>query len=74
MEGPKDLERLYMEAAPVVDGLSLKILSGGADEEITEHMKIWADIQRKMGYRQILNIFLSIYRASSRGGFQRRAE
>ena len=46
----EELELLYMEAAAVVDNLSLQILTGGEDEDIVEHLKIWTNVQKKMGF------------------------
>jgi hypothetical protein len=50
MEGGEELERLYMQAAAVVDNLSSKMLIGGTEEGVMEHLNLWRDVQIKLGY------------------------
>jgi hypothetical protein len=50
MEGGEELERLYMQAAAVVDNLSSKMLIGGTEEGGMEHLNLWRDVQIKLGY------------------------
>ncbi len=44
------LEELYMKASAVVDNLSLKMLVGGTEQGIEEHLDSWAGVQKNMGY------------------------
>lgn len=44
------LERLYMQAAAVVDNLSSRMLIGGTEEGVREHLNLWADVQKELGY------------------------
>ena len=46
----EELERLYMQAAAVVDNLSSKIMVGGTEEGIVQHLGKWMSIQKEMGF------------------------
>jgi hypothetical protein len=48
-EHGEELERLYMQAASVVDNLSSKIMVGGTEEGVLEHLGLWGEIQREIG-------------------------
>ncbi len=49
-ENGDELERLYMEAASVVDDISSKVLVGGTEEGVLEHVNLWSDVQKNMGF------------------------
>jgi hypothetical protein len=50
LDGSRELERLYMQASAVVDNLSLKILVGGTENGITEHLNDWLEVQKELGF------------------------
>jgi hypothetical protein len=50
MKGGDELERLYLQAAAVVDNLSTRVLIGGPGEGVTEHLALWSDAQKELGY------------------------
>jgi hypothetical protein len=50
LDGSGELERLYMQAAAVVDDLSLKMMVGGTEEGVTEHLNQWLDVQKELGF------------------------
>ena len=49
-EGARELENLYMQAAAVVDNLSLQAVSGGTIARIQEHLDRWMDVQKELGF------------------------
>ena len=50
LDGSEEWEQLYMQAAAVVDNLSLKLMVGGTEEEINNHLKKWQDVQKQLGF------------------------
>lgn len=50
LDGSGELERLYMQAAAVVDDLSLRMMIGGTAEGITEHLNQWLEVQKELGF------------------------
>ena len=48
--GSRELEKLYMQAAAVVDDLSMKLMIGGQEEEVSRHLNRWLEVQKSLGY------------------------
>ena len=50
MNDLEELERLYMQAAAVVDDISSKILIGGTDVSVKQHIHQWQNVQKELGF------------------------
>jgi hypothetical protein len=53
MKGSEELEKLYMQAAAVVDDLSMKFIVGGEEDEVSRHLNRWLDVQKSLGFAQV---------------------
>jgi hypothetical protein len=52
MAGSEELEKFYMQAAAVVDDLSLKMMVGGEEQEVMHQLDRWLDVQKSLGFAQ----------------------
>lgn len=50
LQGSEELERLYMQAAAVVDDISLKLMVGGTEDGVNDHLNKWLQVQKGMGF------------------------
>lgn len=46
----EELEHLYMQAAAVVDDISSKIMIGGTDVTVMQHINQWQSVQNELGF------------------------